>query len=160
MPYVSCMWKYCGLLLMFAMLACTQGKPNKPTSFVDPLEPVYGAISPIRGTYIRGVEDMRFYPCADARRKCVSSYGGVGCSAVFTTTASAEMSRLLDQSRSDASSGEYWLEGTGRITRLPGRFGHLGVHSCQIEVSSVKATDGHPPWAFRPPPPLERRDDK
>lgn len=145
-------------IFLFAATACRADEASDPQNaelIVEPDEPAYGDEVSIKGNYVWGFETSAFYLCSETRKRCVSTapLNGAGCWIEFTKEGFAQLSKLRPNDDDMLEGGEVWIEGSGRIARRPGNFGHLGGYSCQIQIASVYSVDAGPPYLFRPPDP-------
>jgi len=109
----------------------------------------------LKGVYRFGFELSVLHLCDKPRKECVSTLPleAGGCWIEFTNVANAGLKQLAPNIYKADNYGEAWMEGTGRIAREPGNFGHLNGYSCQVQLTHVRVIDGGPPYMFRPPEP-------
>ena len=144
--FIVCM----GLLMLSA---CSPRRADaEPGSWAYPVPASsYGQMSRLKGIYWWGPESMAIYLCDRPRRQCLARVSEVdGCWVEFSVAAHIRLGKRDDQV------GEVWLEGIGRKTRRPGRFGHLGEYRCQVEIVEIRTVKTGPPYRFSIPP-FERK---
>ena len=144
----------CPLLALLLLCGCSGSGSDAGTEIPIQNDPDYGAEASLKEVYRFGFEVSVLHLCEKSREDCVSSLPlDGGCWIEFTNVAATELKRLAPNIFEADNYGEAWMEGTGRIAREPGNFGHLNDYSCQVELTHVRIVDGGPPFMFRPPPP-------
>ena len=134
---------------------CSAADPDGGTETRAQLGPRYGREVPLQGVYRSGFEVSVIHLCEKSRQDCADSLrlDDGGCWVEFTEAAVAELERLAPDFPKADEFAEAWVEGTGRIAREPGDFGHLNGYSCQVQLTGVRTIDTGPPYVFRPPLP-------
>ena len=131
-------------LLLLANAACQAEAGKRDTAAVS-ADPAYGDTIAIKGHYVMGEETSAFYPCDGSRAQCAAApwHGADNCWVQFTPNLHQQVSAKV--AGYGPEGGRFWVEGMGRMSTRPGRYGHLGAHSCQIEISRIAVFETQPP---------------
>jgi TonB family protein len=138
---------FCAILLLIG--GCREHK-----SSLDSDSSVYqtdiSQMVEVKGTYTWGFERSEIYVCADTYKKCATDIKiDHACWLEFTKAASEQLSKLTGSASRARQEGELWLEGSGRVSRGPARFGHMGGYSCEVELAQVRVVDANPTHALQ-----------
>jgi hypothetical protein len=122
----------------FLLCACQKENPDQiqapPTQ--DATE--YGPLSSITGIFSRTPEAIALVLCSEDGEHC-NHDAPEACWTKFTPVGDTQATKLLGPKKSQYDDyGEYWFEGTGKVARKPGGFGHLDAYNCEILVDGVR----------------------
>jgi hypothetical protein len=115
--------------------------------------PSYHEPGSISGKALFGRETEAITICEADRASCRPALNADGteqmCWLEMTPAAREKAARNVNAK--GIPDGEYWVEGTGRITNRLGLFGHLNAYPCQVELSHIEKFEEGPPWFWTPP---------
>ena len=139
--------------LIVLLCSCSERNVHDDKGPYEPEQPAYGTQGTIKGYYRWGFETSAIHLCAVNREECLSSISSDdGCWVEFTEAAYRQLIDLRGDGDNRDVYGEIWLEGSGRIAKKPGNFGHMSTFACQVELAAIHAIDPETRGAFEPPP--------
>lgn len=143
--------------LVVLLCSCSERNVHDGTGSYEPAPPVYATKGALKGFYRWGFETSAIHLCTTRREECPSSIGpDNGCWVEFTEAAYRQLVELRGDGDDGDIYGEVWMEGSGRVARNPGNFGHMGDYACQVELAAVYAIDPETPRALQPQPSRNR----
>ena len=135
-------WGVRAPFLAVAAIACTD-QPDRANgtgtdereALINYLEaPQYGVPVRLRGVVGWGFETSSIDICDNASGPCVRHRNVDGAAQNCWLELAPSAANDLPREHLD---GNFLIELTGRVATLPGLFGHLGEHSCQIEALRI-----------------------
>ncbi len=140
--------------LVVLLWSCSERNVYDETGSFEPPQPAYGKQEGLKGLYSWGFEISAIHLCNTTRDDCLYPIGAEGeCWVEFTEAAYRQLEELRGDSLGSDDYGQVWLEGSGRVTKKPGNFGHMSDYGCQVELGAVHVVSQETPRAFQPPPP-------
>ena len=124
--------------MAFLLCACQRENPDQIQTPPTQISAEYGPLTAITGIFSRYPETTTLVLCSEDAEHC-NRDAPDSCWAKFTLVGDTQATKLIGPKKSPYDDyGEYWFEGTGRVARKPGDFGHLDAYNCEVLVDGVR----------------------
>ena len=126
------------IAMAFLLSACQRENPDQMQSQTRQNSAEYGPLTSVTGIFSRYPETTTLVLCSEDATHCNRDVLDI-CWAKFTSSSDAQATKLIGSKKSQYDDyGEYWFEGTGRVSRKPMGFGHMDNYNCEILVDGVR----------------------